>query len=214
MIPVVFDLDGTLVDSAPDIHAAVNLMLADEGIAPLTLPCVTGFVGHGLPHLVRLVMGHVGIDKARHQEISQAVLTHYNAVSGQLTRPFSNVIAALNILQKAGHPMGICTNKPEAPAWNLLAVMGLARFFTHVVGGDSLDVRKPDPRPMQTVFDALGGQGVYVGDSEVDAETARRGDMAFALFSRGYRKTDVAEIPHAYAFSDFADLPGIVAQHV
>lgn len=84
---LIFDLDGTLVDSAPDIRAAVNLMLAGEGLGPLDLPTVTGFVGNGMPKLVERVMAAKGIDPARHKALTQVTLDHYNAAPSALTRP-------------------------------------------------------------------------------------------------------------------------------
>ncbi|MDR7124173.1 phosphoglycolate phosphatase [Pseudotabrizicola sp. 4114] len=212
-INLVFDLDGTLVDSAPDIHAAVVRMLADEGQAALDLALVTSFVGNGLPKLVERVIGHVGLDMAQHPRLTRATLDHYNAASSDLTRPYPGVVAVLSALQLAGHPMAVCTNKPVAPARDILRALGIERFFSVVVGGDSLPVLKPDPAPLHACIAALGGGAtLYVGDSEVDAATAVAARVPFALFTQGYRKTPVADLPHDVAFSTFDALPALVAQ--
>lgn len=211
MAIVVFDLDGTLIDSAPDIRAAANRMLAEQGIAPLDLPTIVSFIGNGLPKLVERVMTRTGLDMARHEELTAVTLAHYNAAATDLTRPYPGVVDALETLQAAGHVMALCTNKPEAPARLILRNLRLERYFNGVVGGDTLDVKKPDPAPLLHIIRRLGdGPAIYVGDSEVDAETAQRAGVRFALFSQGYRKTPVEAIPHDDLFDDFTALPGIV----
>lgn len=209
---LVFDLDGTLVDSAPDIHAAVARMLADEGQAALDLATVTSFVGNGLPKLVERVIHKVGLDPRDHARLTKRTLDHYAAASSDLTRPYPGVVAALTALQHAGHAMAICTNKPEAPARAVLRDLGLAPFFDVVIGGDTLAVAKPDPEPLRASIAALGGgTTLYVGDSEVDAATAVAAAVPFALFTQGYRKTPVADLPHQFAFSRFEDLVDYVS---
>ncbi|WGW02984.1 phosphoglycolate phosphatase [Tropicibacter oceani] len=208
---IVFDLDGTLIDSAPDIHAASARMLQAEGLEPLDLATIISFIGNGLPHLTGLVMARAGLAPDRQQELSARVLEHYNAVSGTLTRPYPAVPQTLRALRDQGHVLGICTNKPEAPAHDILRLTGLGPFDC-VVGGDSLPQRKPDPAPLHAALAALGqGPAVYVGDSEVDAETAHRAGVPFLLFTEGYRKTPVDALPHSASFADFAELPGLIA---
>ncbi len=208
MKSVVFDLDGTLVDSAPDIQAAANRMLETEGLAPLDLPTIVSFIGNGLPKLVERVMRVRGLDPGWHRELTQVTLDFYNRASADLTRPYPNMIASLETLAEAGFALGVCTNKPEAPARAILRALDIERFFGVLVGGDSLPVKKPDPAPLQRAFDSLGqGASLYVGDSEIDAETAERAGVEFALFTQGYRKLPVEEIVHAFRFDDFAALP-------
>lgn len=209
---LVFDLDGTLVDSAPDIHAAVARMLADEGRAPLDLPTVISFIGHGVPKLVERVIDHTGMNRADHARLTKSTLAHYNAAAADLTRPYPRVIRALEQLQAAGHALAICTNKPTLPAQTVLQGLGLDRFFPVLVGGDTLPVAKPDPAPLHHCIAQLGGgPTIYVGDSEVDAATAVAAGVPFALFTEGYRKSPVADLPHQAAFSDFNALPGLIA---
>ena len=210
---LVFDLDGTLIDSAPDIHAAVARMLAGEGLPPLDLATVTSFIGNGLPKLVERVILHSGLDMRTHPRLTRATLEQYNAAPAALTRPYPGVVAVLTALQEAGHPMALCTNKPEAPARAVLRDLGLAPFFPVVIGGDSLPVTKPDPAPLHACIAALGGgPTIYIGDSEVDAATAQAARVPFALFTEGYRKTPVADLPHAVRFAEFHALPAALAQ--
>lgn len=208
---VIFDLDGTLVDSAVDIQAAVNAMLAEEGQPQMDRATVQSFVGNGMPRLVERVMGARGMDPARHLALTKATLAHY-AGGAKLTRCYPGVPQALGALVAAGHGLGICTNKPEAAARAVLADLDLTGFFKAVVGGDRLLVAKPDPAPLQLCLQELGGgEVVFVGDSEVDAETARAAAVPFLLHTEGYRKSPVVALPHHAAFADFAALSGLVA---
>lgn len=209
---LVFDLDGTLVDSAPDIHAAVAQMLRAEGLPPLDLKTIVSFIGNGVPTLVQRVMRHLGLDMADHARMTRVMLEHYATASTDLTRPYPGVVDSLEALQAAGYRLAICTNKPLAPARTVLADLDLARFFPVVIGGDSLPVVKPDPAPLFAAIAQMGGgPAVFVGDSEVDAATAVAAAVPFALFTEGYRKSPVADLPHTLAFSDyggFADMVG------
>ena len=214
MIAVIFDLDGTLIDSAPDIHAAVARALTEEGAVPLSFEVVRGFIGNGLPILVERVIAARGEapDAVRRADLTQRVMRYYAAASTDLTTVYPGVIAALQALQAKGHPMGVCTNKPEGAARDVLNALGLGGFFQAVVGGETLPQRKPHPAPMLATRDLLGSQRAFcVGDSEVDAETAVGAGIPLMLYTEGYRKTPLADLPHLVAFSHFAELPGLVA---
>lgn len=211
---VIFDLDGTLIDSAPDIHAAANRLMDRHGFAPFSPAETRSFVGSGVPHFIACCLRArgQGDDDALHaQLVEQFVADYETAVS--LTRVYPGVGRALAALAGMGHALAICTNKPERPARAVLAHLGLDAHFGVVIGGDSLSTRKPDPAPLHAAIAALGARDViYVGDSEVDAETAARAGVPFALYTEGYRKGAVADMPHRSAFADFADLPEIVAK--
>lgn len=210
---IVFDLDGTLVDSVPDLAVAANAMLAEVGQGPLDLPTVTSFVGHGIPNLVRQVIAHLGLDPAGEADLQASMLRNYLAHPADLTRPYPGVVAALEALAAEGHALGVCTNKMREPAVEILRALDLERFFAVVIGGDSTATRKPDRAPLDAAYAALPGVPLlYVGDSEVDAATAVAAELPFALFTLGYRKTPVAELPHRFAFDDFALLPELVAE--
>ena len=211
MTAIVFDLDGTLIDSAPDIHAAAARMLAGEGLAPLPLATIQSFIGNGVAVLVQRMMETVGLPEADHPRLTTAFVAHYEAAPAVLTRPFPHVRETLAALHGAGARLGLCTNKPAAPSRAILAAFDLDPFFATVIGGDSLPTRKPDPAGLLCAFAELGGVGLYVGDSEIDAETAHRAGAPFALFTEGYRKTPVEALTHHFAFADFASLPALCA---
>jgi len=210
---IVFDLDGTLIDSAPDIRAAINRTLEDAGHTPLDLAEVISFIGRGLPNLVARAMGARGIGMADHARLTETTLAHYNAASNDLTQLYPGVIPVLTQLQADGHRLGICTNKPGGPARKVLEQFGMAHLFEVVVGGDSLSVKKPDPAPLHHAFAALGVQaGLYVGDSEVDAETAQAAGIGFAFFTQGYCHIPHDDVPQRWRFDHFDALPKIVAE--
>jgi phosphoglycolate phosphatase len=208
---VAFDLDGTLVDSVPDIHGVANEVLALEGAEPLTLAEARGFVGRGAANFVAQMRGVRGIADREQGRLLEAYLERYEGAVGR-TVVFPGVVDALQALVDAGCVLALCTNKPERPTAAVLAHFDLARFFGVVVGGDTLTVAKPDPAPLHAAFDRVGVDAprVFVGDSEVDCDTAKAAGVPFLLFTEGYRKTPVGDLVHAAAFADFAELPGVV----
>ena len=121
------------------------------------------------------------------------------------------VIKALEALKADGVPMGLVTNKPRAPLTPTLETVALTPFFDVILAGDDLEKRKPDPAPLYEAIRRLGAERcIYVGDSEVDAETAERAGQVFVLYTEGIRSVGVAEIPHEVAFNDFRMLPAII----
>lgn len=206
MTPIVFDLDGTLIDSLPDIAAAGNALLAEEGTEPLPVADFAPFVGHGEQIFLDRLIAAAGLSgAARPRLLARFLVLYQDAAAG--SRLFPGAREALERLGQAGHGLGLCSNKPSAPLEVVLDTVGLRAVFDVVVAGDTLERRKPDPAPLRHCLDVLGGGGVYVGDSEVDAETARRAGVPFVLFTRGIRHGPLEAIPRQADFADFADLP-------
>jgi len=213
---VIFDLDGTLVDSAPDLHAAANALLEERNAGPLTLAQVRGFVGNGIPKLVERCLEAVG-KSTDGAALSRAVARFkriYGANPATLTRPFDGVEEMLGALSARGFLLGVCTNKPEALTRQVLAGVAIDRHLRAVVGGDSTKAMKPDPAPLLHCAGLLGtgsDETLYVGDSEIDAETAVAAGMAFALFSGGYRKRPLDTFEDCFVFHDHAALVSHIA---
>lgn len=211
MARVVFDLDGTLIDSAPDICGIANRLLAARGVAPITLAEARGFIGNGAAVFIARMRAARAIPDSEQTALLADFIADYDAAVG-LTTLYPGVREALAQLVTEGHVLGICTNKPARPARAVLDHFGLTSLFGVIIGGDSLPQRKPDPAPLHAAFAALApGPQVYVGDSEVDADTATAADVPFLLFTEGYRKSALDSIRHAAAFDDHAGLPALVA---
>ena len=207
MKSVVFDLDGTLIHSAPDLQAAANKMLAEYGLAPLDMASIESFIGNGVPKLVERCLRVY--DQPLTEEAVDKMRGYYDADPFTLTEPYEGVVACLEALKAAGIKLSVCTNKPLAPALTILDGLKLTQYFDVVVGGDTYSTHKPDPQPLLGCMEKMGADmanTIYVGDSETDALTAKNADMTFALFSGGYRKTPVEELRHHFLFDDFSAL--------
>ncbi len=166
-----------------------------------------------MPHLVRCLLQRHGEDPGGplyatvHDDLIQRYETEVDG-----NTPYPGVIAALDQLAAMGCAMAVATNKPLRPAMAALRHVGMDRFFPVVLGGDSLPTRKPDPAMVHDAARQLGRDRVlYIGDSEVDAETAGNAGLALLLFTEGYRKTPVDQLQHAANFKQFDQLPDIVA---
>lgn len=210
---IVFDLDGTLIDSAPDIHAAANKVFITNGLQPFPFEVVKGFIGNGVGVLVERLLQSQGLDPAG--PLHRALVAEFISIcedAHDLTVIFPGVTEALEALLQQGHRLGLCTNKPSAPARAALRHFRLDKHFSVVIGGDSLPQRKPDPAPLLAALAGMGpGPAIFVGDSEVDAETAQRAGVTFALFTEGYRKAPSDSLGAKLIFTDFAALPGLIA---
>lgn len=207
---LILDLDGTLIDSAADIHAAVAAVLGEEGFAPLTLAEVRGFIGDGPVVLMRRVIGAAGADPARLEDWHAGFLRHYAAAPAALTTVSDGAVAALDRLRGEGWRLAICTNKPPAATAAVLAALGLDRLFDAVVAGPVEGRQKPAPEPLHLAAARLGtGPAVYVGDSEVDAAAAQAAGLPFGFYTGGYARAPAE--PQAFRFDRFADLPGRLA---
>ncbi|CAN1531878.1 Gph Predicted phosphatases [Paracoccaceae bacterium] len=209
MIPVVFDLDGTLIDSAPDFHAGANGILADEGLAPLTFAEARGFIGNGAAAFVAQMRAARGIPDGEQPRLLAEFIRRYDEFVS-LTHPYPGVVEALQRLRARGHPLGICTNKPYRPTLSVLRHLKMEPLFATIYGGDSLAVHKPNPATLRAAFASLGGPGLFVGDSEVDAETAKAAGLPLLLFSGGYRKSPAETLGATAVFDDFAALPDLI----
>ncbi len=215
MKAVIFDLDGTLIDSAPDLHLATNMVLADEGLPPIGFDEARSFIGKGAAVLISRVMAAVGLpdDPAEHARLLAKFMAQYESEPTH-TRVYPGVMDALARLDAMGCAMGLCTNKPAGPTRIALRYFGLDRHIKTVADADTLPQRKPDPAPLHHVAQQMGAPGaLYVGDSEVDAQTAQAAGMPFALYTQGYRKAPARDLPHRFSFDHWDDLPALAQRH-
>lgn len=212
--PVVFDLDGTLIDSAPDIHGCVNRVLESHRAPLLTLDQLRSFIGGGVDLLWQKVIAATGLPVGGKPDYLAAFMQCYQHATAS-TRLFRGVTETLNLLADRGHPLGLCTNKPDLVTRAILDHFGLTALFGCVVGGDTLAERKPHPAPLRAALAGLGAdprrpRALYVGDSEIDAACAAAVPVPFLIYSEGYRQVPLRDLPHSAAFDDFAALPALI----
>lgn len=206
---VIFDLDGTLVDSAPDLHVAVNAMLSEFDLAPLSLPCVAGFVGNGVGMLVRRCLEASGGEQGLQAAALESFSRHYARAPAALSQLYAGAGDALARLGALGMVIGLCTNKAQHFTEAVIESLGIAHRFDAVVGGTAELPAKPDPAMLLECIRRMGVRTdttLYVGDSEIDWETAQRANVRFALFTGGYRQNELDYFKSATLFDDFTVL--------
>jgi phosphoglycolate phosphatase len=190
----VFDLDGTLVDSAPDIHAALDRLMEARGLPPFGRAEVIGMIGDGVRVLVTRALAARGLPFE--EAALDAFMADYGAHAAAETRAFPGIAQALETLAREGWRMAVCTNKPEAPARDLLAALGLLDRFAAIGGGDSFRVRKPDPGHLLATIAAAGGPGdgaVMIGDHHNDIAAARAAGIPCVFVGWGYGPLAMAD---------------------
>jgi phosphoglycolate phosphatase len=211
----VFDLDGTLVDSVPDLAAALNRVLAEAGLPPQPVDAVARMVGHGVARLVERGFAAAGapLDLAALPRWVERFLAFYADDLSARTRPYPGVPEALDALAAAGWRLGVCTNKPTRLAVGLLDALGLGGRFGAVMGGDAAPERKPHPASLLMTLDRLGvpaSAAVFVGDSETDVLTARAAGVPVALVRGGYTAAPVEALGADAVVDDLAALPALL----
>lgn len=193
---IVFDLDGTLVDTAPDLAASMNRVLRHFGRPAVEVDEVRHMVGHGARRMIERGLALTGGGDAAMVEAGMPVfLEHYAANICVGSKPWDGVEAALDAL--SGHVLALCTNKPVRLAESLIAALGWEGRFRALLGGDSLPVRKPDPAHVIETVARAGGdaaRAAFVGDSSVDVAAARAAGLPVVLTSFGYTDIPIAEL--------------------
>lgn len=212
---IVFDLDGTLVDSAPDLVRALNAVLAAEGLPGAALADVRRMVGRGARVLIERAGARHGRvwPEEKLARLTEQFVAVYAADIARETRPFPGVLAAMDALAAAGARFAVCTNKRTALSLQLLDALGLRARFAAVVGADAVPARKPDPGHYRAAVAAAAGdlrRSVMVGDAEPDVEAAKAAGAPVIVFRGGYCEKDAGALGADVLISEYADLPAAV----
>jgi phosphoglycolate phosphatase len=208
---LVVDLDGTLVDTAPDLLSALNLVLEGEGLRTLSLQQAISMIGAGARALLERGLEATGAHKRREEvdALFAVFLDHYTRHIADESRPYPGAVEALDRFAREGWRLAVCTNKLEGLSRRLLEELGIADRFDAIAGGDTFDVKKPDPRHLrQTVALAGGdpGMAVMVGDSETDIATAKAAGIPVIAVDFGYTSVPVATLDPDRVISHFSQL--------
>lgn len=211
---LVFDLDGTLVDTAPDLLGALNAILREEGRPPVNHADLRHLVGFGARTMLAQAFRMTGEepDEARLAGLLDAYIAHYRKHIAVASRPFPGVEVTLRRLKAEGARLAVLTNKPQELTDLLLPALDLSSFFAAVHGAGRLSVSKPDARVFHAVIEELGGPGagaVMVGDSITDVKTARAAGVPVIVVDYGYTPEPAHALGADAVASDFSEIPAL-----
>jgi len=213
---IVFDLDGTLVDTAPDLVDTLNVIFAQEGLAPLGYELARNFVGAGARVMIARGFNAQGrvLAPAKLEKLFRDFIAHYSEHLTDRSLPFPGLTAALDLLAARGCRFAVCTNKLEALSIQLLGKLGLADRFVAICGQDTFGMQKPDPEILRRTIGAASGKlegTVMVGDSVTDIRTAHAAGVPIIAVDFGYSERPIAEFGPDRIIRNFSELPASVA---
>ncbi len=210
---LIFDLDGTLIDSKLDLIHSVNAMLAEMGREKLSDEVISSYIGHGAPKLVSRALGGV----AKEDELARGLsyfLDHYEEHKLDNTCLYPETAETLAKLSERKIAMAVLTNKPVKISVRILEALGTAKYFQAIYGGNSFETKKPDPQGAKTILEEFkiknSGDSMMIGDSEVDIQTARNADMIATAVNYGFGIHDRAQHPADIYLDRISDLLGVI----
>jgi phosphoglycolate phosphatase len=209
---LIFDLDGTLINSREDLIESVNAMLVEVGRARLPDEVIAGYNGHGAPVLVARALGAAATEEKRGRAL-QFFLAHYEEHKMDHTCAYPGVVEGLAELSRRRVPMAVLTNKPVRISVRILEALGLAKHFQVIYGGNSFATKKPDPLGAKTILGELSTgatEAMVVGDSEVDMQTARNAGCLAAAVNFGFGVHDRVAYPADIYIDEFGELVALV----
>lgn len=212
---VIFDLDGTLIDSVPDLCREISLFLNKHGRRALTESETVSIIGNGAAMMLRGAYKLTGeaVGESEMPTLLDAWVRQYADAEMSLTYAFPRVPETLERLKKDGFKLAVCTNKPHEPTLAILKKLDLEKYFDVVLDADALPVRKPRPEPLWEAVKRMGGtndSAVMVGDSEADAAAARNAGFPVVLLTYGYSHVPFDEIKPDALIDDFGELPDVL----
>lgn len=216
---IVFDLDGTLVDTADDLIASINHALAGEGMRPADPAWLRPYAGHGGKAMIERVFSLERrlLKPETTERLVRLFLDHYAESIPGVSRPYAGALAALDRFSGIGARLAICTNKPQAFADRLIGALGLAERFATICGADAFPFRKPDPRHLTETILRAGGDpshALMVGDSRTDVDTARNAGIPVVAVSFGYSDVPVKDLGPSTVIDHLDDLTVDLAERL
>ena len=217
---VVFDLDGTLLDSAPDLTAALNLVLEMQGLAPLDVDKVRYMIGAGVPKLIERGFREHGVRldaENMDADLLDAFLAYYDAHAADLSKVYPGTYDLIEFLCNRSVRIGLCTNKPTGATKEILSSFGLEDCFDSVIGGTSGFPKKPDPAGLKACLDELGvepSQTLFIGNSATDVKTAKNAGLPVVAMSYGYERTPAHELGADLVVDSFRELQRLLEKSV
>jgi len=213
---IVFDLDGTLIDTAPDLVDTLNVLFAREGLPPVPYDTARNLIGGGAKAMIARGIAADGatVAPARLERMFADFIAYYSAHIADRSRPFPGLIQALDQLAADGCRFAVCTNKLESLSRQLLDALSLSDRFATICGQDTFGIQKPDPDILRRTIAAAGGspsRSIMVGDSATDVSTARAADVPVIAVDFGYSERPVSELAPDRIISHFQQLPAAIA---
>ncbi len=216
-LTILFDLDGTLVDTAPDLMGAHNHVMKKFGYPQKSLEDIKHIAGRGAWIMMQRTFRDEIKDEKLKKEMVKEFIDYYAKNINKGSKPIKGVVKFLDWARSKQILMGVCTNKQERLAVDLLKKINLSQYFEYIAGCDTFDFNKPDPRHLTNVIDIIGGdinKSIMIGDSEVDSQSAYNAKIPFILVEEGYTEKNINEIPHKTLIKDFLNFEKIVEKYL
>src|SRR6516165_9093028 len=216
MRTIVFDLDGTLVDTAPDLISTLNLVLAGEGLSPVAYDAVPRMIGGGSRRMIdrALIAAGRNVSTAERDRMFRIFIDHYSAHIADRSRPFPHLESVLQRLAGEGYRLAVCTNKLEWLSLRLLDTLNLSHYFAAICGQDTFGIQKPDPEMLRLTIHRAGGEvqrAIMVGDSMTDVSTARAANVPVIAVDFGYSEVAPETLNADRLISSLRELPNAIA---
>ncbi len=216
-LTILFDLDGTLVDTAPDLMGAHNHVMKKFGYPQKSLDDIKHIAGRGAWIMMQRTFRDEIKDEKLKKEMVKEFIDYYAKNIAKGSKPIKGIIKFLDWAKSKKILMAVCTNKQERLAVDLLTKINLSKYFEYIAGCDTFDFNKPDPRHLTNVIDIIGGdinKSIMIGDSEVDSQSAYNAKIPFILVEEGYTEKNINEIPHKTLIKDFSNFEKIIEKYL
>ena len=216
-LTILFDLDGTLVDTAPDLMGAHNHVMKKFGYPQKSLDDIKHIAGRGAWIMMQRTFRDEIKDEKLKKEMVKEFINYYAKNIDKGSKPVKGVVDFLKWAKSNQILMGVCTNKQERLAIDLLKKINLFQYFEYIAGCDTFEFNKPDPRHLTSVIEIIGGnlnKSIMIGDSEVDSQSAYNAKIPFILVEEGYTEKNINEIPHKTLIKDFSNFEKVIKKYL